>query len=251
MASKTEPHPELKKQAADVAKRLKRAIPKPRVELDFENAWQLLVATILAAQSTDKKINEVTPALFARFPTPAALGYADEDEVEAIVKPTGFFRNKAKAIMGASRTIADEHGGEVPRTMEELTALPGVARKTANVVLGSALGIPTGIVVDTHVKRVSRRLELTVEKDPPKIERELCGLFAKRTWIDVSHRLVLHGRYVCQAKKPRCARCPLNEICAAAEAAPEIRAWTRRAAWEKRLVESKGAVDELDQSERR
>lgn len=239
------PHPELKQQASDVHRRLRESIPTPRVELDFGNAWQLLIATILAAQSTDKKINEVTPLLFARFPTPHALGYADQGEVEAIVKPTGFYRNKAKAIRGTSRSIADRFGGEVPRTMEELTSLPGVARKTANVVLGSAYRIPTGIVVDTHVKRVSRRLELTVETDPPKIEQELCTLFAKRTWVDVSHRLVLHGRYVCQAKKPRCARCPLNELCAAAEAAPEVRRWTQRAAWERRLVSSKGSVDEL------
>ena len=239
----TSPHPELTKQAADVHRRLRSAIPTPRVELDFDNPWQLLVATILAAQSTDKKVNEVTPALFARFPTPASLADADPEEVEAIVRPTGFYRNKAEAIMGASRRIADAHGGRVPRRMAALTALPGVARKTANVVLGAALRVTTRIVVDTHVKRVARRLELTVETDPAKIEQELCGLFAKRTWIDVGHRLVLHGRYVCQAKKPRCGRCPLNEICAAAQAPREDRSWKRRARWEQRLVESRGAVD--------
>ncbi|HJL19715.1 MAG TPA: endonuclease III [Sandaracinaceae bacterium LLY-WYZ-13_1] len=238
------PHPEVTKQAKDVHKRLRKAIPSPRVELDHDGPWQLLVATILAAQSTDKKINEVTPALFAAYPTPEALGYAAKEDVERLVKPTGFFRNKAKAIMGASRAIADDFDGEVPRTMEALTTLPGVARKTANVVLGSGYGIATGIVVDTHVKRVSRRLELTVETDPVRIERELVELFPKRSWVAVSHRLVLHGRYVCQAKKPRCARCPLHEICAAAEGEPEHRAWTRRAAWERTLVESRGTVDD-------
>lgn len=239
------PHPELKKQADDVRKRLKKAIPHPQVELDHEDAWQLLVATILSAQSTDKKINEVTPALFAKYPTPRALADAEPADVEKIVKPTGFFRNKAKAIMGASRKIADDFGGEVPRTLGEITTLPGVARKTGNVVLGCAYGVRSGIAVDTHVKRVARRLELTIHTAPDDVERELCALFPKRQWTDVNHRLVLHGRYVCQAKRPRCGRCPLNEICAAKIAEPEVKAWTKRAAWERRLVESKGAVDEL------
>jgi endonuclease-3 len=236
--------PELQKHADDVRKRLSRAIPNPVVELDHADAWQLLVATILSAQSTDKKINEVTPRLFARWPTPEALGNADQAEVEVVVKPTGFFRNKAKAIIGASRALAERFGGEVPRTMEELITLPGVARKTANVVLGSAYGIASGIVVDTHVARVSQRLELTVEDDPTKIERELMALFPKKTWVAMGHRLVLHGRYVCKAKAPRCERCPLNEICAAATKPPAIPQWTARAEWEKRLVESRGAADE-------
>lgn len=238
------PHAEVLAQAKDVQSRLKKAIPTPQVELDHRSPWQLLIATILSAQSTDKKINEVTPVLFARYPTPRELADADKDELEAIVKPTGFFRNKAKAITEASRAIVTRFGGEVPRTLEELVTLPGVARKTANVVLGTAYRIPTGIVVDTHVTRVSRKLELTVQTDPVKIEAELCTLFPKRSWVDVSHRLVLHGRYVCQAKKPRCGRCPLNEICGASEAEPEVRSWTRRAAWEQRLVESRGARDE-------
>jgi endonuclease-3 len=239
------PHAEVLAQAKDVHARLKKAIPAPQVELDHGSPWQLLIATILSAQSTDKKINEVTPVLFARYPTPRALADADREELEAIVKPTGFFRNKAKAITEASRGVVERFGGEVPRTLEELITLPGVARKTANVVLGTAFRIPTGIVVDTHVTRVSRKLELTAETDPVKIEAELCTLFPKRSWVDLGHRLVLHGRYVCQAKRPRCALCPLNEICGAAETATEVRSWARRAAWERKLVESRGARDEL------
>ena len=232
-------------QARDVRRRLALAIPEPQVELDHENAWQLLVATILAAQATDKKINEITPALFARFPTPADLAGADLAEVEVLVKQSGFFRSKAKRIVGAARAVTEEFGGEVPETMAGLTSLPGVARKTANVVLGVAFGKPTGMVVDTHVTRVSKRLDLSVEETPEKIERELMTLFHKRSWISTSHRLVLHGRYVCKARSPRCGRCPLNEICGAAEAKPETRGWKARAAWEQRWVESKGTSDEL------
>lgn len=235
---------ELRQQADDVRKRLARAIPTPVVELDHASPWQLLMATILSAQSTDKKINEVTPSLFARWPTPAALAAADPLEVEAVVKPTGFFRNKAKAIIGASRGIVEQFGGEVPRTLEELITLPGVARKTANVVLGSAYGIASGIVVDTHVTRVSRRLELAVTDDPVAIEEELMALFPKQAWVVMGHRLVLHGRYVCKAKDPRCASCPLNEICAAAQAPPERARWTERADWEQKLVASRGASEE-------
>ena len=141
--------------------------------------------------------------------------------------------------------IVERHGGEVPRTLAAITELPGVARKTGNVVLGMGYGLSTGIVVDTHVRRVSRRLELTVEDKPEKVEAELQGLFSKRTWVDIGHRLVLHGRYVCQAKKPRCERCPLHETCGAATGSPEVRSWTRRAEWEQRLVSSKGKVDTL------
>lgn len=217
-----------KKRAAEVRKRLGRAMPDPRVELDFADAWQLLVATILSAQSTDKNVNKVTPALFAKYPTPAALGAARQPDVEKLVKSTGFFRNKAKAIREASRAIADEHGGAVPRTMDEMVELPGVARKTANVVLGSAYGIPTGIVVDTHAARVSQRLGLTDQKDPKKIEQDLCTLFPKKDWVAMGHRLVLHGRYVCKAKRPDCSSCPLNEVCPSAESEPSD-SWTRRA----------------------
>jgi endonuclease-3 len=208
-------------QAREVATRLKRALPDPSCELRHENAWQLLVATILSAQSTDRRVNEVTPALFARYPTPAALGDAPQEKVEALVRSTGFYRNKAKSIRGASSLIASRYGGEVPRTIEALCELPGVARKTANVVLGTAYRIATGIVVDTHVARVAGRLGLTGESDPTKIEAALIALFTKRSWIDIGHRLLLHGRYVCLAKRPLCESCCLNEICPAAAAPPE------------------------------
>ncbi len=202
-------------------------MPEPRVELAFETPWQLLVATILSAQSTDRTINRVTPDLFRRWPTPEALGRARQEAVEKVVKPTGFFRNKAKAIREASRKLAEDFGGEVPRTIEELTTLPGVARKTANVVIGSAYGVPTGIVVDTHVGRVARRLELTEETDPVKVERDLCALFPKKAWIDMGHRFVLHGRYVCTSKKPDCAHCPVNELCPSRQAEP-VGKWHER-----------------------
>lgn len=237
---------EVQRQADDVRKRLNVAIPSPKVELDFETPWQLTVATILAAQSTDKKINEVTPKLFARYPTPKDLAEADLDEVMVIVKPTGFFREKAKRIVGAAQMVERRFRGRVPKTLNAITQLPGVARKTGNVVIGSAYGKATGIVVDTHVRRVSRKLELTIEEDPVKIEQELVQLFPKRTWVKISHQLVLHGRYVCQAKKPRCGRCPLNEVCGASTAKKETRGWKARAAWERKLVESKGEVDDLE-----
>lgn len=237
--------PEVRRQADDVRKRLAVAIPKPVVELDHENAWQLLVATILAAQATDKKINELTPALFARYPGPRELAVADLAEVERLVKQSGFFREKAKRIVGAAQVITERFGGEVPKTMDRLLTVPGVARKTANVVLGVAFRRPAGVVVDTHVTRLAGRLELSTEATPEKIEEDLMALWPKRAWIDTSHRLILHGRYVCKAKQPRCGRCPLHELCGAAAGAKETRGWKTRAAWEQRLVESKGAVDVL------
>jgi endonuclease-3 len=230
---------ELRAHATKIRKRLERAIPEPVTELDWKDPWQLVVATILSAQSTDRMVNLVTPELFGRYPTPAALGAAAQDDVETLVKRTGFFRNKAKAIIGASRAVVERFGGAVPRTMEEMLELPGVARKTANVVLGSAYRIATGFVVDTHVARVSARLELTSHSDPVKIEQDLVELFPKKSWVDMGHRFVLHGRYVCQAKKPLCERCPLNELCASARAKPAGR-WTDRAGAERRLVESRG-----------
>ena len=230
--------------AALVHTRLRRAQPAPRVELDFQDAWQLLVATILAAQSTDRTINEITPELFRRWPTPAALGAASQEDVEKVVLRSGFFRNKARAIREASQAIAAEHGGEVPRTMEALVKLPGVARKTANVVLGSAYGITAGFIVDTHVTRLSARLGFTADTDPVKIEQALCELFPKRAWIDDAHRLILHGRHVCTARAPKCSRCPLNEVCPSAAAPPAGR-WTERAEWERVLTESRGQVDIL------
>ena len=224
--------------APEVEKRLRKAMPEPRCELDHRDGWQLLVATILSAQSTDRMVNKVTPALFARYPTPAALGGADQEEVEALVKSTGFFRNKAKAIRAASQIVAEQFGGEVPRSIEQLTELPGVARKTANVVLGTAYRIPSGMTIDTHAGRVARRLQLTQHDDPVKVEQDLCELFETGSWIDMGHRFVLHGRYVCLAKKPRCADCPLNELCAAHEAEP-VGTWQVRAVREGQRVEAR------------
>ncbi len=229
--------------ADEVHARLAATLEAPPCELDFASPWQLLVATILSAQSTDKMINKVTPGLFARWPTPAALATASQEEVEVVVKPTGFFRNKAKAIRGAAALIAERHGGEVPRTVEALTALPGVARKTANVVLGTAYRIPSGITVDTHAGRVARRLELTEHDDPEKVEADLTALFPREAWIDTGHRLVLHGRYVCLARKPRCGECPLAEICPSHEGEAPATPWTERAARERVKVLSRGADD--------
>jgi endonuclease-3 len=200
------------------------------------------VATILAAQANDRTINEITPALFARWPTPAALAAAQPGEVEVMVKRSGFFRNKARMIQAASAMIASEFGGEVPRTMEELVRLPGVARKSANVVLGTAMRVTAGIIVDTHVTRVSQRLHLTVHEDPVDIERDLCELFPRRAWIDIGHRIVLHGRYVCVARAPRCVSCPINEQCPSAADEP-AGTWTQRAAWAQALIESRGQED--------
>jgi len=222
-----------------IRRRLARAIPHPKCELDHESPWQLLIATILSAQSTDRNINKVTPELFRRWPSPAALGAADREDVEAVVKSTGFYRNKAKAIQETSRVIAAEHDGEVPRTMEAMCRLPGVARKTANVVLGTACGLSTGIVVDTHVSRVAGRLGLTTHKDPVKIERDLCAHFAKRSWVDTGHRLLLHGRYLCVARAPQCRVCPLNEVCDSSEHEP-IGSWTARARGERAEIANEG-----------
>jgi endonuclease-3 len=227
--------------ARDIEKRLSQAMPEPRVELDHQNAWQLLIATILSAQSTDRTVNRVTPALFKRYPTPAKLAAAEQAVLETMVKSTGFFRNKAKSIKAASQAVAEQFDGEVPRTMEEMITLPGVARKTANVVLGSAYRIPSGIVVDTHVGRVTRRLGLTKHDDPVKVERDLCEVYKPSSWIDMGHRLLLHGRYVCLATRPRCADCPLNELCHVRQAEPVLR-WTQRADHERVRVESRGAA---------
>jgi len=231
------PTPATRERAAEIETRLRAAMPEPRCELNHENAWQLLVATILSAQSTDRMVNKVTPALFARFPTPAALGNADQSELETLVKSTGFFRNKAKSIRAASQQIAEEFGGEVPRTLDEIIKLPGVARKTANVVLGTAYRVPSGVTVDTHAGRVSRRLQLTKHDDPVKVELDLCALFPQDSWIDMGHRFVLHGRYVCLARSPRCSHCPINELCKAREAPPAA-TWQARARLEADRVEA-------------
>jgi endonuclease-3 len=230
-----------KQTVAKVRERLGKAIPKPVVELDFVNPWQLLVATMLAAQSTDKTINKITPELFRRWPTPAALAAAPLPKVEQVVRSSGYFRQKARAIVAASQALVAEFGGVVPEKIDELVTLPGVARKTANVVIGSAYGVSSGIVVDTHCGRVSRRLGLTKAEDPVEVEEDLCRLFARRSWIGISHRFILHGRYVCLARKPRCGRCPLCEVCPSAQEEP-AGPWTTRAAWERALVESRGTI---------
>jgi endonuclease-3 len=185
--------------------------------LDHRNPYELLVATILSAQCTDKRVNEVTPALFRRFPAPADLAGASLAELEELVRTTGFYRNKARALLGLGQALMAEHGGEVPSTMEELRRLPGVGRKTANVVLGNAFGINAGVVVDTHVQRLARRLGLTAESDPEKIERDLMQLVPRREWTLWSNLLIAHGRKVCQARRPRCAVCVVAELCPSAD----------------------------------
>jgi len=186
------------------------------VELDHRNAYQLLVATILAAQSTDKLINTVTPALFAKYPDPASLARADQAELEPMIFSTGFYRMKARHLIGMAQRIVEHHGGEVPDTMAGLTDLPGVARKTANVVLGSALGKNEGIVVDTHVSRLAPRLGLTAQTDPVKIEQELMQLVPRDQWSIFAHRLIWHGRRVCHARQPACDQCTLAPLCPSA-----------------------------------
>ena len=186
--------------------------PTAPIALDFQSPFQLLVATILSAQCTDIRVNLVTPALFSAYPTPQAMVKATQKLLEKLIHSTGFFRNKAKNILGASAAILRDHGGEVPRTLEELVALPGIGRKTANVVLGDAFGIP-GITVDTHVGRLSRRLGFTKQMDPVKVEFALNKLIPQPDWTIVSHRLILHGRAVCFARKPACERCTLTGIC--------------------------------------
>ena len=200
----------------EIAARLAEAWPDAVVELDFKNAYELTVATILAAQSTDKMINTVTPALFAKYPDPEALAKADPAEVEPMIFSTGFYRNKAKSIVGMARTVVERHGGKIPETMEALVELPGVARKTANVVLGSALGKNEGVVVDTHVSRLAPRLGLTEATDPVGIEDDLMKLVPQDQWSIFAHRLIWHGRRVCHAKKPDCEHCTLAPLCPSA-----------------------------------
>lgn len=241
MAAKKPVDKARKARAKATHERLSATMPEPPCELDFSTPWQLLVATILSAQSTDKMINKITPALFAKWPEPKDLAAASQDEVEVAVKSSGFFRNKAKSIRATALLIANEHGGEVPRTVDELIRLPGVARKTANVVLGTAYRITSGVTIDTHAGRVSRRLELSEEDDPVKVERDLMGLFPEDSWIDLGHRFVLHGRYVCLARKPKCTICPLNEICPSAEG-KAAGTWQDRATKEAEIVQARGVV---------
>jgi endonuclease-3 len=200
-----------------ITETLTETYPEASCELDFKNAYQLLVATILAAQSTDRLINTVTPALFAKYPTARELAQADPAEIEAMVHSTGFYRMKAKHLLGMARAVVEKHDGEIPDSMEALVALPGVARKTANVVLGTAMGRAEGIVVDTHVTRLAGRLGLTAHTDPVKIERDLMSLLPRSQWIGFAHRLIWHGRRVCRAQKPRCDECRLAPHCPSAD----------------------------------
>ncbi len=196
-----------------IAKLLAAEYPDATCALHFSNPLQLLIATILSAQCTDVRVNMVTPALFKKYPSAAALAAASRSDVEKAIQTTGFFRAKAKSIQGAAQKLVEEHGGKVPQTIEELVQLPGVGRKTANVVLGTAYEIASGVVVDTHVTRLSQRMGLTKQKDAVKIEQDLMALLPRSQWVDFSHRLIHHGRRICVARKPRCEDCVLIKVC--------------------------------------
>lgn len=203
--------------AREIFRRLTNAYPEARCDLDHANPFQLLAATILSAQCTDRRVNMVTPALFARYPDPESLAAADPAELEGMIRSTGFFRNKTTSLIGMASALVERFGGEVPRSMDELVTVPGVGRKTANVVLGTAFNQPEGVVVDTHVGRVSRRLGLVRDTDPVRAERVLMRLFPREDWTALSHLLIFHGRRVCVARRPRCAECVLNDICPSSE----------------------------------
>ena len=198
---------------ANIIAGLQKAYPAATCALLHSSPWELLVATILSAQCTDARVNMVTPTLFLRFPTPGAMAKASLPEIEEIIRTTGFYHNKAKSISGAAKGVVERFGGKVPQTMDELLTLPGVARKTGNVVLGVAYQIAEGIVVDTHVLRLSRRLELTLNTEPKKVEQDLVKIIPKDHWIDFSHELILHGRAICIARKPRCVDCTIEKEC--------------------------------------
>jgi len=201
------------KRVAAILDKLDEAYPNATCELKHENAFQLLISTILSAQCTDVRVNQVAETLYKKYPNPQAFAYATPSELEREIRPTGFFRNKTKSVMGASKAIVEQFGGQVPRTMDEILTLPGVARKTANVVLGTAYGIPSGIVVDTHVQRIANRLDLTRNEDPKKIEQDLMQVIPQAKWILFSHQIIWHGRRVCQARKPKCIECNLEKLC--------------------------------------
>ena len=201
----------------EILKRLDDRYPAATCALHHNSAWELLVATILSAQCTDVRVNMVTPILFQKYPTPEAFASLQPEELEDDIRSTGFFRNKAKSLVGAARKLISDFGGDVPRNMDELLQLPGVARKTANVVLGTWYRIADGVVVDTHVQRISRRLELTKNTDPQKIERDLMRIIPRDKWIVFAHQIILHGRALCIARKPKCADCPLENLCHAAD----------------------------------
>ena len=201
------------RRVAAILAKLDEAYPQATCELKHANPFQLVISTILSAQCTDVRVNQVTEMLYKKYRDAKAFAYADPAELEQEIRPTGFFRNKTKSVMGASKAIVEKFGGEVPRTMDEMLTLPGVARKTANVVLGTAYGIASGVVVDTHVRRLANRLELTKSQEPKKIEQELMKILPQDKWIQFSHQLIWHGRRVCFARKPRCIECNLEALC--------------------------------------
>ncbi|MGH9682914.1 MAG: endonuclease III [Candidatus Acidiferrales bacterium] len=201
------------KRVRAILQKLEEAYPAASCALTHDNPFQLLISTILSAQCTDVRVNQVTSTLYKRYKNARDFVYADPAEIEKEIRPTGFFRNKTKSIMGASKKIVEEFKGEVPKTMEELLTLPGVARKTANVVLGSGFGIAAGVVVDTHVQRLSRRLDLSKNTDPKKIEQDLMRIIPQDRWVLLAHQLIWHGRRICQARKPKCIECNLERIC--------------------------------------
>jgi endonuclease-3 len=207
------PDPTNAKRVAAILTKLDEAYPNATCELQHENPFQLVISTILSAQCTDVRVNLVTEKLYKKYSDAKAFAYADPAELEQEIRPTGFFRNKTKSVMGASKAIVEQFAGEVPRTMQEMLTLPGVARKTANVVLGTAYGIPSGVVVDTHVLRLARRLELTKHEEPKKVEQDLMNILPQNKWIQFSHQLIWHGRRVCVARKPRCIACNLESLC--------------------------------------
>ena len=207
-AAGTEP-----KRVAALLAKLDEAYPNATCELKHENAFQLLVSTILSAQCTDVRVNQVAETLYKKYPDAKAFAYATPSELEQNIRPTGFFRNKTKSVMGASKAILEKFGGQVPRTMEEILTLPGVARKTGNVVLGTAYGIASGVVVDTHVLRLSNRLDLSRNEDPKKVEQDLMKIIPQEKWIQFSHQLIWHGRRVCHARKPKCLECNMELLC--------------------------------------
>jgi endonuclease-3 len=205
--------PAVRARALEIQRRLTALYPDAHCELDYRNAFELAVATILSAQCTDKRVNLVTPELFRRWPTPEALAKARRSEIEAVIKSTGFFRNKAKSLSGLAKALVKEHGGEVPRELGALVKLPGIGRKTANVILGNAFGLNEGVVVDTHVLRLSKRFGLTRATDAVKVERALMPLFQRESWAMLSHLFIWHGRRICDARRPRCGECPLADVC--------------------------------------
>ena len=204
---------ERRERVAEILQRLDKMYPAATCALHHHNPWELLVATILSAQCTDKRVNEVTPGLFAKYPAPEDFAAVRPEVLANDIRSTGFFNNKAKSIVGAARKIVSEFGSQVPRTIEEMLTIPGAARKTANVVLGTAYGIASGVVVDTHVQRIARRLDLTKHNEPRKIEEDLMKAIPREKWILFSHEIILHGRALCLARNPKCAQCELNSLC--------------------------------------